>query len=110
MWPVEIVYNYLVSRLVQKDKLSGSDGKLTCCLKPILSFTDLLVKLDKKDSGNTKAALPTITKAISIELTPTDFPGLQKTEENILATLSRIGKCLSAISKYFHASFIWETV
>lgn len=35
-----------------------------------------MVKLDKNDNGNTKAALPTKTRAKSIELTPIDVPGL----------------------------------
>jgi len=35
------------------------------------------VKLDKKDSGKTKAALPTRTNPSKIELMQMDFPGLQ---------------------------------
>jgi hypothetical protein len=37
-----------------------------------------LVKFDKKDKGKTKAALPTSTRAKSIELTARDFPGLKE--------------------------------
>lgn len=51
---------------------------LTCCFKWILSCGDFLVKLDKKDKGKTKAALPTMTSAKSIELTFNDFAGLKK--------------------------------
>jgi len=50
----------------------------TCWLKVIFSCWDSLVKLDKKESGKTKAALPTKTKPSRIELTPTDVPGLQR--------------------------------
>lgn len=57
----------------------------TCCLKAILSLAVFFVKLDKNDKGNTKAALPMRIKAINVELTATDFPGLiyrQETENN----------------------------
>lgn len=54
----------------------------TCCFKFMCSREDFLVKLDKKDKGKTKAALPTKTNANSIELTPIDLPGLQKPEKN----------------------------
>lgn len=50
----------------------------TCCFNPILSLWDFLVKLDTKDKGNIKAALPTNTRPRSIELTPIDVPGLWK--------------------------------
>lgn len=50
----------------------------TCCLKLILSYGEFFVKLDKKDKGKTKAALPTKISPSRIELTPTDFPGLRR--------------------------------
>lgn len=50
---------------------------LTCCLKIILSSGDFFVKLDRNESGKTKAALPTKTRPNKIELTRSDFPGLQ---------------------------------
>lgn len=53
---------------------------LTCCLKLIFSFGVFLDKLDKKDKGKTKAALPTKIRPISIELTATDVPGLGRTD------------------------------
>lgn len=37
-----------------------------------------MVKLDKKDKGKTKAALPTRTSAKSTELTPIGVPGLRR--------------------------------
>lgn len=49
----------------------------TCCLILIFSCEFFLAKLDKKDRGKTNAALATIIKARSIELTATDVPGLQ---------------------------------
>jgi hypothetical protein len=42
------------------------------------SYGEFFVKLDKKDKGKTKAALPTKISPSRIELTPTDFPGLRK--------------------------------
>jgi hypothetical protein len=39
-----------------------------------------LVKFDRRDSGKTKAALATNTKAKMVELKATDFTGLQITE------------------------------
>lgn len=49
----------------------------TCCLKLIFSLADLFAKLDRNDKGNTKAALPAMTSASSMELTIIDVPGLQ---------------------------------
>jgi hypothetical protein len=43
----------------------------------IFSYGNFLVKLDRKDKGKTKAALPTRTNPKSIELTITDVPGLR---------------------------------
>ena len=54
----------------------------TCCLNEIRSFGDFLVKLDKKDKGKTKAALPARTSPNSTELTATDVPGLQKKKQS----------------------------
>jgi hypothetical protein len=44
-----------------------------------VTFSDgeFFVKLDKKDKGKTKAALPTKISPSRIALTPTDFPGLR---------------------------------
>lgn len=50
----------------------------TCSLKLIFSLDDLFDKFAKYDRGNTKAALPAITRASSIELTISDVLGLQK--------------------------------
>lgn len=50
----------------------------TCWLKEIFSSGDFLVKLERKESGKTKAALPAKTNPSRIELTPIDFPGLQR--------------------------------
>ena len=50
----------------------------TCCLKLTFSNGEFLVKLDKKDKGKTKAALPTRTNAKSTELTPICVPGLRR--------------------------------
>jgi hypothetical protein len=50
---------------------------LTCCLQLIFSAGVFFVKLDKNESGKTKAALPTRTNPSKIELTPMDLPGLQ---------------------------------
>jgi len=47
-----------------------------CCLQVIFSKGVFFVKLDKKDSGKTKAALPTRTNPSKIELMQMDFPGL----------------------------------
>lgn len=51
---------------------------LTCCFMLIFSSEVFLVKLDMKDNGKTKAALPTRTSTSNIELTPIDFPGLRR--------------------------------
>ena len=40
------------------------------------SNEEFLVKLDRKDKGKTKAALPTRMSAKSTELTPIGVPGL----------------------------------
>lgn len=48
----------------------------TCCFNATFSCGDFFVKLDRKDKGNTNAALPTRTSPNSIELTPTEVPGL----------------------------------
>jgi len=40
-----------------------------------------LAKFDKKERGKTKAALPSMTRPIRIELTATDVPGLSKTKQ-----------------------------
>lgn len=56
--------------------MSPAHHIVICCLNPILSLSDFLVKLDKKDRGNTKAALPIRTSPRRIELTPIDVPGL----------------------------------
>ena len=53
---------------------------ITCCLKLIFSFGVFLARLDKKESGKTKAALPTKISPSSIELTATDVPGLGRTQ------------------------------
>jgi len=50
--------------------------RLTCCLKEIFPFGVFLVKFDRKDSGKTKAALETSTKAKMVELKAIDFTGL----------------------------------
>lgn len=50
----------------------------TCCFSSILFSGDFLVKLDKNDKGNTKAALPAKISPNRIELTPIDVPGLAK--------------------------------
>lgn len=60
---------------------------LTCCFMLTFSNEDFLVKLDRKDKGKTKAALPTRTSANSIELTPIDFPGLRKGKKEKKLTL-----------------------
>lgn len=63
--------------------------KPTCCLKLILSSGDFLVKLEMKDRGNTKAALPRTTRPSSMALTPTDVPGLHnssKEEKDLSST------------------------
>jgi hypothetical protein len=41
-----------------------------------------LVKFDRKDSGKTKAALETSTKAKMVELKAIDFTGLHMIEKN----------------------------
>lgn len=43
-----------------------------------MSFCDFLAKLDKKDKGKTKAALPRSIRPNNTELTATDVPGLHK--------------------------------
>lgn len=48
---------------------------------PILSLLLLRVKLDNKERGNMKAALPIIINTSSITLAQTDFPGLRKVEK-----------------------------
>jgi hypothetical protein len=53
----------------------------------IFSYGNFLVKLDRKDKGKTKAALPTRTNPKSIELTITDVPGLRIKRE--LTTIFR---------------------
>lgn len=63
---------------MMNSKHQGKKETPTCCLKVIFSVGVFLAKLDKKDRGKTKAALPTRTKPISIELTATDVPGLPK--------------------------------
>ena len=50
----------------------------TCCLKLIFSFGDFLAKLDRKDKGKTKAALPRRIRPNNTPLVATDVPGLQK--------------------------------
>ena len=65
-------------RIQGEEKLNTTIPKIpTCCLNSILSLGDFLNKLDIKDRGNTKAALPIRTKASNIELTPMDVPGLK---------------------------------
>lgn len=78
-------------------KIQETDqGKLTCCFHPILSLGDFFVKLDTNDKGNIEAALPTSTSISSIELTPTDVPGLPKQN---LDTTSSLVKILTVHSK-----------
>lgn len=50
----------------------------TCCFMLTFSNGEFLVKLDRKDRGKTKAALPTRTSAKSTELTPIGVPGLHR--------------------------------
>lgn len=49
-------------------------------LNLIFSLWFFLAKLDKNDSGNTNAALPTMTRPIRIELTAIDVPGVSLTD------------------------------
>jgi hypothetical protein len=69
--------------------------RLTCCLKDIFPFGVFLVKFDRKDSGKTKAALETRTKAKMVELKAIDFTGLhmikkiQIQKKNLLLEQSR---------------------
>jgi hypothetical protein len=62
--------------------------------------------LDKKDSGKTKAALPTRTNPSKIELMPMDLPGLQmgntKTEYTYI-------KKLFIAEKYIKLTCHWQT-
>ena len=49
-----------------------------------------MVQFDRNDSGKTKAALATITKAKIVELEAIDFMGLHMTE-----------KCFKRLGKYY---------
>jgi len=63
---------------------------LTCCLIEIFPPRVFLVQFDRNDSGKTKAALATITKAKIVELEAIDFMGLHMTE-----------KCFKRLGKYY---------
>lgn len=90
LWPADGILSLvcdtrrkIILRSEMKDGLQDKEKGRTCCLKPICSFLDFLVKLDKTERGNTKAARPASTNPSIIELTPIDFPGLKTTNTKV---------------------------
>lgn len=57
--------------------------QFTWCLILSLSPSDFFEKLNKKESGKTKHALPIITRPSRTALAPTDFPGLKKFQNHV---------------------------
>jgi hypothetical protein len=54
------------------------NSSTTCCLKEIFGCASFLLRLDRKDKGNTNAARPTITRPSIIALKAIGFVGLHQ--------------------------------